>query len=336
MALRRFCVGLAPNFLQQTRASVGVALHGLSRRSFSTSDGEFRQQPPSVLARRRASPGAPHLDLSFPPPPHTAPRFFSNATFVFMDIFLNPQNPFFSRSLFPRVEKVPRNKTNPASRKRTGRQMGVHAFTFRLASVLPHLLLFHPLPFALFSPRRLLWKRCAESGEGDAEGGSERVSPQVRESSSSSASFYGGGGGYQERGRSRSVGTTDAGTDNFDLKLKSVSENRLFYPGQTYETDDLAPRLPQFSVDMFTTPQKTMRAPMRGRAVDKQLLQTLDFRNARLLTQFVSDTGKILPKRKTGLSSKVQRKMSRVIKLSRVMGILPFTEKLKIPSGRRN
>ena len=60
---------------------------------------------------------------------------------------------------------------------------------------------------------------------------------------------------------------------------------------------------------MFTQTQKTKRLPTRGKEIDKQLIETLDFRNAKLLSQFVSETGKILPKRKTGLSAKVHRKM---------------------------
>lgn len=114
------------------------------------------------------------------------------------------------------------------------------------------------------------------------------------------------------------------------LKLESVSPYRVYYPGQSYETDDLAPRLNQYVVEAFTPTQKSKRGPpMRGKEIDKQLIETLDFRNARLLSQFVSETGKILPKRKTGLSAKVHRKMTRQVKVSRVMGIMPFTERLK-------
>lgn len=75
---------------------------------------------------------------------------------------------------------------------------------------------------------------------------------------------------------------------------------------------------------------------MQGKEIDKKLLATLDFRNARLLSQFVSETGKILPKRKTGLSAKVHRKMAKQIKVSRVMGIMPFTERLPGLSRRRS
>ena len=89
--------------------------------------------------------------------------------------------------------------------------------------------------------------------------------------------------------------------------------------------------------EVFTPTQKTVakRLPTRGKEIDKQLIEALDFRNARLLSQFVSDTGKILPKRKTGLSAKVHRKMVKQVKVSRVMGIMPFTERLKGLQGKR-
>jgi small subunit ribosomal protein S18 len=53
-----------------------------------------------------------------------------------------------------------------------------------------------------------------------------------------------------------------------------------------------------------------------------------------LLSQFVSETGKLLPRRKSGLSAKVHRKMVKRVKTSRIMGIIPFTERLS-PTGVR-
>ena len=45
----------------------------------------------------------------------------------------------------------------------------------------------------------------------------------------------------------------------------------------------------------------------------------LTFRDTEELTRFVTDTGKILPRKYTGLTSKQQRHISRVIKQSRSM-----------------
>ncbi|OUS45872.1 putative mitochondrial ribosomal protein S18 [Ostreococcus tauri] len=67
---------------------------------------------------------------------------------------------------------------------------------------------------------------------------------------------------------------------------------------------------------------------MRGKAVEATLLERTSFEDARFLTQFVSDTGKIYPKRRLGVSAKAQRKISRAIKTARQMGILPYTSRL--------
>ncbi|GAO75497.1 30S ribosomal protein S18 [Meiothermus ruber H328] len=53
-----------------------------------------------------------------------------------------------------------------------------------------------------------------------------------------------------------------------------------------------------------------------------------DFKNVEVLRRFLSETGKILPRRRTGLNAQEQRKLARTIKRARMLGLLPFTEKL--------
>jgi small subunit ribosomal protein S18 len=53
-----------------------------------------------------------------------------------------------------------------------------------------------------------------------------------------------------------------------------------------------------------------------------------DYRNVEVLRRFLSETGKILPRRRTGLSAKDQRILAKTIKRARILGLLPFTEKL--------
>ena len=43
-----------------------------------------------------------------------------------------------------------------------------------------------------------------------------------------------------------------------------------------------------------------------------------------LLRRFISERGKILPRRVTGTSAKNQRKLTVAIKRARIMGLLPF------------
>jgi small subunit ribosomal protein S18 len=44
-----------------------------------------------------------------------------------------------------------------------------------------------------------------------------------------------------------------------------------------------------------------------------------------LLKQYVTEQGKILPKKITGLTSKQQTEVTRCIKQARMLGLLPFT-----------
>ena len=52
--------------------------------------------------------------------------------------------------------------------------------------------------------------------------------------------------------------------------------------------------------------------------------ETLDYKNITVLTAFISDQGKILPRRTTGLTSKQQKKIQKLIKRARIASLLPF------------
>ena len=57
-------------------------------------------------------------------------------------------------------------------------------------------------------------------------------------------------------------------------------------------------------------------------------LEITDYKDVKMLRRFVSDTGKILPRRRTGLSAKNQRRIAQTIKIARQLALLPYTEKL--------
>ena len=50
-----------------------------------------------------------------------------------------------------------------------------------------------------------------------------------------------------------------------------------------------------------------------------------DYKDADLLKRFISEKGKILPRRVTGTCAKHQRALTVAIKRARIMGLLPFT-----------
>lgn len=56
-------------------------------------------------------------------------------------------------------------------------------------------------------------------------------------------------------------------------------------------------------------------------------LENIDYKNTELLKKFSNFYGQILPKRRTGICSKHQRKLSQAIKRARMMALLIFTNR---------
>lgn len=54
---------------------------------------------------------------------------------------------------------------------------------------------------------------------------------------------------------------------------------------------------------------------------------TIDFRDTKLLSRYVSERGKIVPSRITAVSSKKQRELAKAIKRARYLGLLPYVIK---------
>lgn len=50
----------------------------------------------------------------------------------------------------------------------------------------------------------------------------------------------------------------------------------------------------------------------------------VDYKDLELLERYISDKGKILPRRATGTCAKHQRAVAGAIKRARIMGLLPF------------
>lgn len=53
-------------------------------------------------------------------------------------------------------------------------------------------------------------------------------------------------------------------------------------------------------------------------------MQKIDYKDVLNLKKFISKRGKILPRTKTRLSAKNQRRLAREIKKARLMALLPF------------
>jgi small subunit ribosomal protein S18 len=50
----------------------------------------------------------------------------------------------------------------------------------------------------------------------------------------------------------------------------------------------------------------------------------IDYKDVDLLKKFISERGKILPRRVTGTNAKYQRKLTTAIKRARTMALLPY------------
>ena len=113
---------------------------------------------------------------------------------------------------------------------------------------------------------------------------------------------------------------------------------RLFYPGQTYKPEELAYDPSDAASTFVHRPsQKTRQLHKRGQAANAELYANADFRNGRLLSGFISESGKLLPRRTNKVDAKVQRALVRAVKTARMMAILPYSERLPaFTKGRKN
>ena len=50
----------------------------------------------------------------------------------------------------------------------------------------------------------------------------------------------------------------------------------------------------------------------------------IDYKDVDLLKKFITDRGKILPRRLTGLTAKQQRDLTTAVKRARIVALLPF------------
>ena len=53
-------------------------------------------------------------------------------------------------------------------------------------------------------------------------------------------------------------------------------------------------------------------------------VETAIYKDTKILSNYISDQGKILPRRVTGLNSKQQKRIAKLIKTARIAALLPF------------
>jgi len=53
-------------------------------------------------------------------------------------------------------------------------------------------------------------------------------------------------------------------------------------------------------------------------------LKEVTYKDTKILTNYLSEQGKILPRRVSGLTSKQQKKVTKLIKTARIANLIPF------------
>lgn len=74
--------------------------------------------------------------------------------------------------------------------------------------------------------------------------------------------------------------------------------------------------------DKAKRPFKPVRKKVCSFCVDK--VQSIDYKDVSKLRKYVTEKGKILPRRQTGVCASHQRELAIAIKRARVMALLPF------------
>ncbi len=62
---------------------------------------------------------------------------------------------------------------------------------------------------------------------------------------------------------------------------------------------------------------------------DQQGASEIDYKNVNLLKNYITETGKIVPSRITGVQTRDQRQLAKSIKLARFLGLLPYCDRHK-------
>lgn len=65
------------------------------------------------------------------------------------------------------------------------------------------------------------------------------------------------------------------------------------------------------------------REPVRKGSKYLEYVKVIDYKDQELLRKFMTERGKIMPRRTTGASAKQQRQIKQAVRRARIMGLLP-------------
>jgi len=71
---------------------------------------------------------------------------------------------------------------------------------------------------------------------------------------------------------------------------------------------------------------RNMRRKKFNRFSTEDSVETIDYKNLDMLSEYITETGKIVPSRITGTEAKYQRQLTTAIKHARFIALLPFCD----------
>ena len=69
-----------------------------------------------------------------------------------------------------------------------------------------------------------------------------------------------------------------------------------------------------------------MRRQRKSDPLAEARIRFVDYKDDRLLSRFIGETGKLLPSRLTGVTARHQRQIAKAIKKARYLALLPYTK----------
>ena len=70
-----------------------------------------------------------------------------------------------------------------------------------------------------------------------------------------------------------------------------------------------------------------MKRSRKGDPLAEQGIRDVDYKDEKLLQRFLTERGKILPSRLSGISARHQRQISTAIKRARYLALLPYVKR---------
>ena len=71
-------------------------------------------------------------------------------------------------------------------------------------------------------------------------------------------------------------------------------------------------------------PKKVKKSPKKVCSFCNDKVESIDYKDTARLKKFMTEKGKIIPRRTTGVCAKHQRELTNAIKRARVMALLPY------------